>query len=317
MSTSGMHISDALNDCLDLISHGSTVEECLERYPDLSDELAPLLGLSIRTQMAAETVVASPEAQRAGLGRITDAWTAMQERRHRRSPWWLLRRSWVLAAVAALVLAFGGWTTAAAAQDSVPGEVLYPVKEVQERVLLLVVFTNGGKADLHAKLAHARTIEATKLAAKGVDADTVDEATGRMEEHAREAVALMGGELSADATGASGVVRLHGSGHRSYSLSRYASVSGVLTIEQTQFGPPDGAEFVRPWSGRGSLRRSAMQERFYDQIQQLRDMRQGLPNELHDFHRARLEAAFLRSEQILLEAFLVMWALEDAQNPPE
>ena len=167
MSTSGMHISDALTDCLDLLSLGRTVEECLERYPDLSDELGPLLRLSIQTQMAAETVVPSPEAQRAGLGRITDAWTAMQDRRRHRSPWRVLRRTWVLAAVAALVLAFGGWTTAAAAQDSIPGDTLYPVKEAQERVLLLVVFTDGGKADLHARLAEARTVEATQLAAQG------------------------------------------------------------------------------------------------------------------------------------------------------
>ena len=137
MNMSDANVNDVLNHCLELLDQGLTVEECLRRYPAFSEELAPLLQLAMQTQTAAETIGPSPEAQRAGLGRITDAWTAMQERQRRRErgPWRLLRRSWVLAAVAAMVLAFGGWTTAAAAQDSVPGEMLYPVKEARERVL--------------------------------------------------------------------------------------------------------------------------------------------------------------------------------------
>ena len=333
MSTSGMRISDALNDCLDLLSQGRTVEECLERYPDLSDELAPLLGLSIRTQMAAETVAASPEAQRAGLGRITDAWTVMQERRHRRSPWWLLKRSWVLAAVAGLVLAFGGWTTAAAAQDSIPGDTLYPVKEAQERVLLLVVFTDGGRADLHARLAEARSVEATKLAAQGSGPVAVDKATLEMEEHMNECVSLMGGTLSGQSFSEGDMVRVVGPGGKLYSLSPTTSVSGEISIEGKRYrvsrsagviSVGDGQFRTEPESGRmppqrgeWSNRRVAMQERFYQQFLQFQQVRGELPGAFFSPRRARIEAAFQHSEHLLLEALLMMQALEDAHHPPE
>ena len=318
MNASGMIITDALDDCLELLAQGDTVEQCLERHPDISDELAPLLRLAMRTQDAAEAVMPSPEAQRAGLGRITDAWTAMRARRGRRvGPLRVLSRSWAVAALAALVLVFGGWTAAAAAAGSVPGEALYPVKAVQERVLLLVVFTDSGRADLHARLAQTRTMEATKLASRGSDAAAVDETTERMEAHAREAVALMGGHLSAQGAVTEGVLRIKGPGNRAYGLSRYTSVSGELSITGTPFWTDPATGFVRPWRGHGSQRRFAMQERFYQQFLHFQEMRGILPPELLPDHRAHVEAAFQRSEDLLLEAFLIMKALEDAQNPPE
>ncbi len=333
MSTSGMHISDALTDCLDLLSLGRTVEECLERYPDLSDELGPLLRLSIQTQMVAETVVPSPDAQRAGLGRITDAWTAMQDRRRHRSPWRVLRRTWVLAAVAALVLAFGGWTTAAAAQDSIPGDTLYPVKEAQERVLLLVVFTDGGKADLHARLAEARTVEATKLAAQGSGPVAVDKATLAMEEHMNECVSIMGGTLSGQSFSDGDMVSVVGPGGMQYSLSTTTSVSGEISIEGKRYRVSRSAGVISvgdrqfrtepetgrmpPQRGEWSNRRVAMQERFYQQFLQFQQVRGELPGEFLSPRRARIEAAFQHSEHLLLEALLMMQALEDAHHPPE
>ena len=202
MSTSDVNVNDALNHCLELLDQGLTVEECLQRYPTLSEELTPLLLLAAQTQSAVEAVVPSPEAHRAGLGRITDAWVAMQERERRRSrgPWRLLRRSWVLAAAAVLILAFGGWTTASAAQDSVPGEILYPIKQTQERVLLLVVITESRKANLHAQFAETRAKECAKLASKGGDIDTLNRTAERIEIHTPEG-GLAHGRRTARANG--------------------------------------------------------------------------------------------------------------------
>ncbi|MCY4625535.1 MAG: DUF5667 domain-containing protein [Chloroflexi bacterium] len=333
MSTSGMHIDDALNDSLDMMAQGMTIEECLERYPALSDELAPLLRLAMETQGAAETMAPSPEARRTGLGRITDEWAAMQARRSRRGPWRLLRRSWALAAVAALVLAFGGWTTTAAAQDSVPGDTLYPVKQTHERVLLLVVFTHGGKADLHARLAEARAVEATKLAAQGSDPVAVDQVTRKMQEHMSECVSLMGGELPAYAFSDTGMVRVVGPGGREYSLSRNTSVSGEVSIGGRKYVVTrDASEFsvggrsywaeretrrLRPPRGEWSSRRAAMKEQFYQHFLQFQQGRGELSTEFRSPRHARIEAAFQRSEQLMLEALLMMQALEDAHHPPE
>ena len=319
MSTSDMRVTEALNNCLELIDKGSTFEECLERYPEISGELAPLLSMALETQETAGSVHPSPEAQRAGLGAITDAWTAMEERRRRRErgPWRILRRSWVLAAVGLLVLLFGGWTTATAAQDSVPGDTLYPVKQTRERVMLVVVFTRGGKADLHARLAEERTEEAAKLAEMGSDPVVVDEVTQRLAEHMNECVSLMGGRLSAHGKRSSGSVGLSGPRGMGYGLSPDMVIEGTLSIEERPRRFRHEGRFVRPWTGHGSERRAAMQERFFQQFQQFRDMRQGLSDDLIALHRDRMEEAFVRSERLLLEAFLLMRELEDVQNPPE
>ncbi|MDE2900826.1 MAG: DUF5667 domain-containing protein [Chloroflexota bacterium] len=319
MSTSDMRVTEALNDCLELIERGSTLEECLERYPDIPDELAPLLSMALETQQTAGSVHPSPEAQRAGLGAITEAWAAMEERRRRRErgPWRLLRRSWVLAAVVLLVLLFGGWTTATAAQDSVPGDTLYPVKQTQERVMLVVVFTRGGKADLHARLAEERTEEVVKLAEMGRDPVVVDEVTQRFAEHMNECVSLLGGRLSAQGKASSGSVGLSGPRGMAYGLSPDMVIEGTLSFEDRPRRFRHEGRFVRPWTGSGSERRAAMQERFFQQFQQFREMREGLSDDLIALHRSRMDEAFARSERLLLEAFLVMRELEDVQNPPE
>lgn len=314
-----MHIQDALNDCLELLAQGRTVEECLARHSALADELAPLLLLAARTQGAAEAVAPSPEAQRAGLGRITDAWTAMQERQRRRQrgPWRALRRSWVLAAAAALILAFGGWTTAAAAQGSVPGEVLYPIKQTQERVLLLVVLTDSRKANLHAGFAEARAEECVKLASRGGGIDRLTRTAERIETHTRTAVSLMGGELTGSPMSSEGVVRVIGRGGKLYSLSPDIRIPGELRVggRPVWTGPETGEQ--RPWHDDASKRRYLMQKRFREQFRHMRELREGMGIELHPEHRRHFAASFERAEILLQEAFLLMWALEDAHHPPE
>ncbi len=319
MNMSDTNVSDVLNHCLELLDQGLTVEDCLRRYPALSEELAPLLQLAMQTQTAAETIGPSPEAQRAGLGRITDAWTAMQERQRRRErgPWRLLRRSWVLAAVAAMVLAFGGWTTAAAAQDSVPGEMLYPVKEARERVLLLVVFSDSRKANLHAGFAEARAAECAKLASRGGDIDTLNRTAERIEVHTREAVALMGGQLSDGTTVSEGVIHVVGRGGRGYRLSRDTRIHGELSVGRVQLWTDPETGQRRPWYDEASKRRFLMQKRFREQFRHMRELREGLPIELHPERRRHFSASFERAEVLLQEAFLLMRALEDAYHPPE
>lgn len=319
MNTSDMNVNDALNHCLELLDQGRTVEECLERYSALADEIAPLLQLAMRTQAAAEAVVPSPEAQRTGLGRITGAWTAMEERRRRRQrgPWRLLRRSWVLAAVAALALVFGGWTTAAAAQDSIPGDRLYPVKSAQERVLLLVVFSDSRKANLHARFAEARAEECAKLASRGGDIDTVNRTAERIEIHTRTAVSLMGGDLPVRTVASQGVIRVVGPGGKEYILSPNTKVQGEISVGGRQLWTDPETGRRKPWNDEASKRRFLMQQQFREQFTNMRALREGLPVELHPERRRRFAASFERAEVLLQEAFLLMRALEDANHPPE
>ena len=85
-----------------------------------------------------------------------------------------------LAALALIVvLVFGQvGTVAAATQDSLPGDTLYPVKLVVENLQLAVTFDPVNKAELHLGFAEVRVKELTALAAKGLNSEIPTAAQG-------------------------------------------------------------------------------------------------------------------------------------------
>ena len=284
---------DALNTCLDLLAQGSTVEACLERYPEFAAELEPMLRLAMQTQRVGETIVPSPEAQRAGLGRITDAWAEHQARRRRR--WHGFRplaKSWSVVMIAVLVLVLGGWTTTTAAAGSVPGEALYPVKKAQERFLLLVVFSDRGKAELHAKFAQERIQEIEKLAAKGRSQTVMDKTAERMANHTRRAVALMGGVLPAPPE--SDVTAQTVPGIR----VTLDPASGLISVSKNKV----------------SRQRYFMQERFLQQFRHFQEIQQRISRQMQPGQRARMEESFHRSQELLHRAILAMKTLEESES---
>ena len=247
---SAKHAIYALDNCLELLEQGGTIEACLERFPEAATELEPLLRLAMQTKKVGETIETPMKAQRLGLGRITDAWAAKQTKRSNRRLRFFrpLAKSWAIAMIAVMVLAFGGWTTTSAAAGSIPGEVLYPVKKAQERVLLVVAFSDIGKAELHAKFAQKRTQEIEKLAARDKSQEVMDRTAIRMEKHTRRAVVLMGGVLPTS------VPALNDSTAPATPQIRVTldPVSGLITITEDK----------------SSRERFVMQERFLQQFQQ-------------------------------------------------
>ncbi len=284
---------DALNTCLELLAQGSTVEACLARYPELAAELKPMLLLALQTQRVGETIETPVNAQRVGLGRITDAWAERQAKRSRR--WRTFRplaKSWAIAMVAVMVLVFGGWTTSTAAAESVPGEVFYPVKKAQERFLLVVSFSDQGKAELHAKFAQERTQEIEKLATRGKSQAVMDRTAARMENHTRRAVVLMGGVLPP--------------------LSESDFIVSVVPDIRVTLNPASGIITVR--ENENSRERHMMQERFLQQFQHFQEMEQRLPKQTRPNERARMEESFHRSQELLHRAILAMKALEEDES---
>ena len=98
----GSNIGEALNDCIDRLNAGQSLEECLARYPQWAAELRPLLlsGLGMRAAQASPGEVAAARARtRARLEREL----------HRPAPARPWRPAWsplALAASLILVLAF-------------------------------------------------------------------------------------------------------------------------------------------------------------------------------------------------------------------
>jgi hypothetical protein len=187
--------SDVLNEALDRLARGATVEECLASHQELASELEPLL-------LAAQAAVATgpvprPEARGAILAQLAEAWQGREaRRRHRRllsMPSLPPLRPWAVAAAAAMALVLGGWGTAAAAAESLPGDAFYPVKETRERLLLAVTPSATRKAQLHARLAGERAREMEVLAAEGQNEGRVQHVAERMAGHTQKAVRLVDG----------------------------------------------------------------------------------------------------------------------------
>lgn len=95
-----------------------------------------------------------------------------------------LRSRFMIAGMAALALMVTGGTSYAA-QGSVPGDTLYPVKvEVNETVRSAFAFSNEAKAVLQAKLAAERLEEAETLAARGqLNAENATILSSRLQAH--------------------------------------------------------------------------------------------------------------------------------------
>ncbi|HEV7449426.1 MAG TPA: DUF5667 domain-containing protein [Candidatus Paceibacterota bacterium] len=95
----------------------------------------------------------------------------------------------VLAPLAVLLVVFAGAGTAAAAQGSLPGDLLYPVKvSINESIEVALATTPVAKAEVSAKLAERRVEEAETLAARGdLDTQTGQALAANFEAHAQSA----------------------------------------------------------------------------------------------------------------------------------
>lgn len=194
--TAQRELQERLNACLDRLQRGATVEECLALYAQDAAELEPLLRTAHLTMQA--TAAARPGARAELMARLSQSWQERQARRASRfsflppvfSP---ALRAGAVALVAVFALVAGGWTTSSAASDSVPGEVLYPVKRTHEHFLLLIVRPSDERARLHARLVERRGAEMAAMAVADRNGSELEQVSDRLESHVQHAVILVGG----------------------------------------------------------------------------------------------------------------------------
>lgn len=167
------HFDNILDDCLARLTAGESIMDCLARYPEHADELAPLLRMSQETARIAHTATPTDSARARGMARMQVALVEGKQRSYRR--WQLPRLSWrqfstpIMAALAIaflIVVAAGGTTVASA--DSLPGEALYPIKTMREGVEERIIARSAErKAEVQAKLARERGREMRELIVRG------------------------------------------------------------------------------------------------------------------------------------------------------
>nr|HID14180.1 hypothetical protein [Anaerolineae bacterium] len=170
-------VAQIVDRCIgDVLAGHVTLEECIARHPKLADELKTVLPVAVLIRSVQHPAM-PPQAKQAGLYKLLSATPAPGQSRARprslqriavpRRP---LSQRWLqrAAAMAALVLTLsvGSVGVALAAESSLPGDILYPVKTAREQ-LWLHFTPSDRQAALHLTLAERRLAEIEALAAQG------------------------------------------------------------------------------------------------------------------------------------------------------
>lgn len=153
---------DALDECIAEINSGSGLEECLAKYPDLAEELKPLIETSIiaRSLTAAHVPAAARNRSRTML-----LAHAAQRRKTRRPLLAYFRVPRLALSLAALlvVLVFSFNSLIVTSAQTLPGDSLYPIKRAAETVRLQLTNNIEKKHQIEADYTQQRTEEVLKL----------------------------------------------------------------------------------------------------------------------------------------------------------
>ncbi len=156
-------LSEILNDCIDRLAAGESVEDCLRRYPQYAAELHPMLetGLLARRAIYGPREVGPAHAR--VRERITHAIETQRKVRH-----YPFRGLATLAASFLIVFAAIFVVLSARAEGSLPGDTLYGLKRFNEGARL---FFSGDDDSLQDQFNQRRIEEIEALLEQGRAAD--------------------------------------------------------------------------------------------------------------------------------------------------
>ena len=174
-----IQLEEALQDCLEaMIQGGQTLDQALARYPHLRQELLPLLesALWVRSQRA--DFSPSPQRRAALQERVLKSIQtqplphvqAAARPRWSSRPARARRLAWLGIAATLVFLSLLVFTTtgmALAAQNSLPGDPLYAVKEAVEEARVLLTWDAAQRARLRLAYAERRLAEVARLSQRG------------------------------------------------------------------------------------------------------------------------------------------------------
>ncbi len=149
-----MKASTILDDCLERLKAGETVADCLVRYPEQAQTLAPMLQAAAELRTLAAFRLSHGQKLRA---KVTMR-AALAERTAPRPPLaWLRLRAMPAAAMLSLVLFIA--LTVSAVASSQPGDLGYSLRVASERVPVFVQFGMARQAKAELVVAERRLTE--------------------------------------------------------------------------------------------------------------------------------------------------------------
>ena len=165
-----------LDECIDLILYKNyTIQECLEKYPDLGPELSQDLQLSIKVKTELKLNI-DEESKIKAKNILLDKFTTQSSHKSRIfkiipsklsnniNP---IIAKWSSFAAAILIFSTVGTTSlVSASSESNPDENLYPVKRVVENIRLRFTLDQEKKNELRLGYSHKRMNEITNMVDK-------------------------------------------------------------------------------------------------------------------------------------------------------
>lgn len=153
------NLDELFDQLLEEIQRGRSIDDCLKNWPEHADKLKPLLEVA-----QSITGLPVPEPREQAVAETLRRVRAVAGAEKQKRPFFLRQFvSWqpalVRAAAGMILIIAIGWTTASLSARSLPGEPLYPVKRLTERIEYSVTFDAHRKAVLHLRFADRRTQE--------------------------------------------------------------------------------------------------------------------------------------------------------------
>lgn len=179
-------LANILNDCLERLLRGETIEQCLQDYPQYAGEIEPLL----QTAMAAKKALAiQPGVEFKARARYQFQSMLKEAKPRRGLPVLSWQPRWAPALAIGLAFLLAGSGTVAAAGNSMPDSPLYPVKLATEQAQLGLTFSDIGKAKLYVELADKRVAEIAYMVNQGKP-EEIEATVQRLNNHLSMVVSL-------------------------------------------------------------------------------------------------------------------------------
>jgi hypothetical protein len=160
-------IVDILDNCLERLFKGESIEDCLMDYPWQASELEPLLRTSIALLQKSAAIQPNPEFKAKVGAQLQGMLRAKRGKAEKRAMGPIWRRRWAVAMSTVLVVLLAGIGTVAASADALPDEPLYAVKLATEQARIALAFSDTDKAELHIQFAERRATEIAEMASQG------------------------------------------------------------------------------------------------------------------------------------------------------
>ena len=165
---------EVLEICLREIEQGASIETVLFRYPDLADELRPLLEGALYARNMAIVAPSAAVFQR-NRAKVLRHAAQLREREARvvssRRLWGASLRRLVVTLAVLIALFVSGTSLVRAASTTLPGDNLYPVKRTWEDVLVLVTLNSQEREALEVEHENERLHELRELFQEGRSAE--------------------------------------------------------------------------------------------------------------------------------------------------